>query len=355
MTLNSTVFWTLTTKNRAAANYPPPPYTSATPGPGYPTMAGNPWGPPLDPTSLSDTLILYHNGHETQSCMPNYDGVVDYFNELGYDTMEFMMPLLGCNAVPGIPSTHWWFLPYEVEGYHTFKFFIEPLAQAVHYAKSTLGYKTVGLVGLSGGGWTTTVASAVISDIDFSIPIAGSIPKWRSPLLPDMWLPDLPEGRNPFSIPPQSIFEPPPTEGAGGDYEQEQGRPLYSPNGTTLTGIGYAELYLMATALGSRPQLQILHDYDSCCFRAQGLVKNITRYGEVVRNASLKHSTVGRLSGQSAQFHTAITEGNYHQVNLRDKVVVAVAVERFRACRDANGTNGCWSTILTGLPFDLLK
>ena len=26
----------------------------------------------------------YHNGHETATCSPNYDGVVDYFNELGY-------------------------------------------------------------------------------------------------------------------------------------------------------------------------------------------------------------------------------------------------------------------------------
>lgn len=29
-------------------------------------------------------MILYHNGHETDTCVPNYDGIVDYFNELGY-------------------------------------------------------------------------------------------------------------------------------------------------------------------------------------------------------------------------------------------------------------------------------
>ena len=28
------------------------------------------------------------NGHETSTCSPNYDGVVDYFNRLGYDVME---------------------------------------------------------------------------------------------------------------------------------------------------------------------------------------------------------------------------------------------------------------------------
>ena len=44
-------------------------------------------------------LLLYHNGHESHTCLPNYDGVVDHFNELGYDVMEFMMPLIGCNEV----------------------------------------------------------------------------------------------------------------------------------------------------------------------------------------------------------------------------------------------------------------
>ena len=51
------------------------------------------------------------------------------------------------------------------------------------------------MVGLSGGGWTTTLASAIIPDIKLSIPIAGSIPKWPTEYY-DKWVPDLPEGRN---------------------------------------------------------------------------------------------------------------------------------------------------------------
>jgi hypothetical protein len=38
--------------------------------------------------------------HETATCTPNYDGVVDFFNQVGFDVMEFNMPLLGCNANP---------------------------------------------------------------------------------------------------------------------------------------------------------------------------------------------------------------------------------------------------------------
>ena len=77
-------------------------------GPPTGPSAGTP-GAPTDKspdfdayTKQGKTLVLYHNGHETSTCVPNYDGVVDYFNELGFDVMEFMMPLLGCNARPDL-------------------------------------------------------------------------------------------------------------------------------------------------------------------------------------------------------------------------------------------------------------
>jgi dienelactone hydrolase len=55
------------------------------------------------------------------------------------------------------------------------KFFVEPVILAINYAK-TLGYKRIVMVGLSGGGWTTTVAAAIDPRIDLSIPVAGSLP-----------------------------------------------------------------------------------------------------------------------------------------------------------------------------------
>ena len=56
--------------------------------------------------------------------------------------------------------------------------------QVAAYAKS-LGYKHVVMLGLSGGGWTTTVASAVVTDITLSIPTAGSMPKWPTTTYPE--------------------------------------------------------------------------------------------------------------------------------------------------------------------------
>ena len=96
ISLNSTVLYSFNTSGNAPANYPPPPAA-----PGHPTPAS----PGFDSfAARGRTLILYHNGHETADCTPNYDGVVDHFNELGFDVMELMMPLIGCNqACVNIP------------------------------------------------------------------------------------------------------------------------------------------------------------------------------------------------------------------------------------------------------------
>jgi hypothetical protein len=85
-------------------------------------------------------------------------------------------------------------------------------------------------------------------------------------------VPDLPEGHNPKAGKPGcgarcqgDIFVPPPLIGAGGDYEQNQQRPIWSVVG------GYAQMYVLAGLEPTRWQLQILHEYDSCCFRGAGL------------------------------------------------------------------------------------
>ena len=107
------------------------------------------------------------------------------------------------------------------------RYFIEPVALAAGYAK-TLGYKNVVMVGLSGGGWTTTVAAGVVTDIDLSFPTAGSTPKWPTKAYAK-WVPDLPEGHNRAAT--TNIFVPPPQIGAGGDYEQNIERPMWDVAG----------------------------------------------------------------------------------------------------------------------------
>ena len=58
----------------------------------------------------------------------------------------------------------------------TLRYFLEPVALAINYALSTLGYEHAYLAGLSGGGWTTTVYAALDPRVPVSLPLAGSIP-----------------------------------------------------------------------------------------------------------------------------------------------------------------------------------
>ena len=74
----------------------------------------------------------------------------------------------------GNPKTHEWFQQWEDKGDYTMRFFIEPVVLAVNYAEA-LGYDEIVMLGLSGGGWTTTVSAAVDSRIKLSIPVAGSV------------------------------------------------------------------------------------------------------------------------------------------------------------------------------------
>ena len=53
-------------------------------------------------------------------------------------------------------SCRW--LGLEEQGVATGRFFIEPVILTINYATKILGYKKIVMMGLSGGGWTTTLA-----------------------------------------------------------------------------------------------------------------------------------------------------------------------------------------------------
>ncbi|EDQ91211.1 uncharacterized protein MONBRDRAFT_6255 [Monosiga brevicollis MX1] len=173
LTLNSTVFYTLNTSGVAPLAYPP--Y-------GPPEMPGGSAANSQPATGRGKTLVLFHNGHsqpctnDEQGCVPDFDGSVDWLNQLGYDVMSFQMPLFQCNAVPNVPCQHAWFQQYADRGMPTMRFFVEPVVRAINYARDVLKYERIAMMGLSGGGFTTTVLGAIDPRIQLSIPVAGSIP-----------------------------------------------------------------------------------------------------------------------------------------------------------------------------------
>jgi hypothetical protein len=88
------------------------------------------------------------------------------------------------------------------------------------------------MVGLSGGGWTTTLAAAIDTRIDKSFRVAGSYPIYLRSNSSRDW------GR--------------------GDYEQTVPEIYNTAN--------YLELYILGSHGANRKQLQIINQYDSCCF-----------------------------------------------------------------------------------------
>ena len=66
-------------------------------------------------------------------------------------------------------------MPWELKGDHPLRYFIEPVVLTANWAVAQ-GYADINMAGLSGGGWTTTVAAAIDKRITASFPIAGSVP-----------------------------------------------------------------------------------------------------------------------------------------------------------------------------------
>ncbi len=184
------------------------------------------------PKKSNKKLIVYHQGHRGDFIKGI--NTIKAFLEKGYAVMGVSMPLLGMNNQPVVTLER--FGRFHVTKHAHLKllenpisFFLEPIAVALNHTQS-YKYKKIHMIGISGGGWTTTLYAAIDPRILHSYPVAGSFPLY---LRSD-------SGRD------------------WGDYEQ------------TLPDLykiaNYPELYIMASFGKCRRQLQILNKYDSCCF-----------------------------------------------------------------------------------------
>jgi hypothetical protein len=186
-------------------------------------------------------LVILHHGHAcTMNDSPEFADVgfgmqrtINALLQDGYSVLAMYMPHFR-------PDDCWYgrlhdpMFTIPVTTGSPMKFFLEPVAVALNYLKTQSStdnfpqYQEFDMVGLSGGGWTTTVYAAIDPTIKFSFPVAGSIPLYL---------------RFGDSI---------------GDLEQ------------TLPAFyqiaGYPDLYVMGSYGSDRKQVQILNRLDDCCF-----------------------------------------------------------------------------------------
>jgi hypothetical protein len=200
------------------------------------------------PVRTNNKLVILHHGHgcklndvpaddpalATMPCMECY-GMQRAINALlhdGYSVLGMYMPHFR-------PDDCWAGRLHDpmfdiVTTGSPMKFFLEPVAVSLNYLKTNYStddfpqYEEFDMVGLSGGGWTTTVYSAIDPTIKFSFPVAGTIPLYLR------------------------------SGGSIGDLEQ------------TLDAFyriaGYPDLYVMGSYGFGRKQVQILNRRDNCCF-----------------------------------------------------------------------------------------
>jgi hypothetical protein len=191
------------------------------------------------PGKRNKRLIVFNPGH---SCTliddarhySRIEATITGLVEAGFDVLSVYMPhvkeslnqncgLEHCkvfNTDLGIPN------PLPTYG---LRLFLDPTIVSLNYVLKKYKYKRVDMVGLSGGGWTTNLISALDDRIKYSFNVAGSIPLF-------------------YRIGP-SI----------GDIEQcipELYRDI----------AGYPDLYILGAYGEGRKQVQILNRQDNCCF-----------------------------------------------------------------------------------------
>lgn len=190
------------------------------------------------PEEGNNRLMLYQQGHRGDFIIG--EKTIRFFLAQGYAVMGMAMPLKGMNNQPVVQLERFGRMKVQDHKHLKFltpekgrpiKYFLDPIARAVNYARQKYGYEQVHMIGISGGGWTTTLYAALDTRISASYPVAGSYPFYlRSEASGGTW----------------------------GDYEQTVPS-LYRM-------VNYPELYIMGAYGDSRSQLQIINQFDTCCF-----------------------------------------------------------------------------------------
>ena len=188
------------------------------------------------PVNSNNKLIVYHQGHSGDF----YNGKksIDFFLSEGFTVLAFAMPLLGNNNNPTLEHEsfgeitlfdHDQFILLQTNSFSPIQYFVEPIMTSLNYLDQNYNFDSYTMVGISGGGWTTMLYSAIDERITNSFSIAGSYPIY-------------------LRIQPKNL----------GDFEQLDPE-LY-------TVANYLDLYILSSIGQNRSHTQIFIKDDPCCF-----------------------------------------------------------------------------------------
>jgi hypothetical protein len=192
------------------------------------------------PEQSNEKLILYHQGHGGDFLLGK--NTIQFFLDRNFTVIAMAMPLLGMNNQPvmeidGLGEmkliSHKKLRLLEANNFNPMKLFLEPIQINLNFLDKEYNFKRYSMIGLSGGGWTTVVYSAIDERISDSFSVGGSTPFYLRVDSRDM-----------------------------GDYEQT--------NIELYKHVNYLELYVLGAYGDGRQHVQIFNKNDSCCFSGSG-------------------------------------------------------------------------------------
>ncbi len=191
------------------------------------------------PEQSNEKLILYHQGHGGDFILGK--NTIQFFLDRNFTVLASTMPLVGMNNQPVVEIdglgkmkliSHDQLSLLETNNFNPMRLFLDPIQINLNFLDKEYDFKRYSMIGISGGGWTTVVYSAIDERISDSFSVAGSMPFY-------------------LRVNDRDI----------GDYEQTN-IDLYEVT-------NYLELYVLS-AYGEKRHIQIFNKNDPCCFSGNG-------------------------------------------------------------------------------------
>ena len=192
------------------------------------------------PEQSNEKLILYHQGHGGDFILGK--NTIQFFLDRNFTVLASTMPLVGMNNQPVVEIdglgkmkliSHDQLSLLETNNFNPMKLFLDPIRINLNFLDKEYDFKQYSMIGISGGGWTAVVYSAIDERISDSFSVAGSMPFY-------------------LRVNDRDI----------GDYEQTN-IDLYEVT-------NYLELYVLSAYGDERKHIQIFNKNDPCCFSGNG-------------------------------------------------------------------------------------
>ena len=192
------------------------------------------------PEESNGKIILYHQGHAGDFILGK--NTIQFFLNRNFTVLALTMPLVGMNNQPVVEidglgkiklTSHNQLRLLEANNFNPMKLFVDPIQINLNFLDKEYNFKQYSMIGLSGGGWTTVVYSAIDERISNSFSVGGSMPFY-------------------LRVDERDV----------GDYGQT--------NIELYQNVNYLELYVLGAYGDGRKHVQIFNKNDPCCFSGNG-------------------------------------------------------------------------------------